>query len=162
MPAGAREGVAADMLARWPYRSLDHLVAQVPGARALRRLKSRIAFGRVVADAEQGTLASLGPRRRAGRRASAPSPTPRCSARLPVPPALHAAAVRTFPTFEAYMDAALHDPGWGYYRTAVSIGRGGHFITNPESLSPRYGKWIADLGFSLLARHGRARRADRG
>ena len=59
---------------------------------------------------------------------------------LPLPPSTHAAAARTFPTFEAYMDAALHDPAWGYYPHHVSIGRGGHFITNPESLSPRYGK----------------------
>ena len=65
------------------------------------------------------------------------------------PPARDAAAARTFPTFEAYMDAALHDPAWGYYAHHVSIGRGGHFITNPESLSPRYGKWIARWAFRL-------------
>ncbi len=33
--------------------------------------------------------------------------------------AQHGAAARTFLSFEAYMDTALHDPDWGYYsRTA--------------------------------------------
>jgi SAM-dependent MidA family methyltransferase len=47
------------------------------------------------------------------------------------------------------MDGALHDPRFGYYARHVAIGRGGHFITNPESLSPRYGQWIAALAFRL-------------
>ena len=29
----------------------------------------------------------------------------------------------------------------------MSIGRAGHFNTNPESLSPRYGQWIASWAF---------------
>src|SRR4029077_6121373 len=44
----ARERIADELLARWPYRGLDHLLAEVPGARALRRLKSRLSFGLVV------------------------------------------------------------------------------------------------------------------
>ena len=60
-PADARDDVADAFFARWPYRSLDHLLAEVPGgARAApaqepHRLRPR---GR---DEEQGTLASLGP-----------------------------------------------------------------------------------------------------
>ena len=147
-PAGARDGIAADILARWPYRSLDHLLAEVPGARGLRRFRSRLSFGRVLADEEQGTLAGLGPASNDAATAR-PIANPEMFGVLPVPPAAHAAAARTFPTFEAYMDAALHDPAWGYYPHHVSIGRGGHFITNPESLSPRYGKWIARWAYRL-------------
>ena len=66
---------------------------------------------------------------------------------LSLPPALEATAARTFPTFEAYMDAALHDPKWGYYAHGVAIGKGGHFGTHPEEMSPRYGKWIARWAF---------------
>ena len=152
VPAAARDGVADDVLARWPFRSLDHLVAQVPGARGLRRLKSRVAFGRAVADADQGTLASLetarpGPAQ--AKTARRPLANPEAFGGPSLPAALHEAAARTFPTFEAYMDAALHDPRWGYYARRVTIGRGGHFITNPESLSPRYGAWMATWAFRL-------------
>jgi SAM-dependent MidA family methyltransferase len=45
------------------------------------------------------------------------------------------------------MDAALHDRKWGYYAHHVTIGRTGHFNTNPEDLSPHYGKWIATWAF---------------
>ena len=140
--ADARARVAGQILAHWPYRSLEHLLARVPGARGLRRLKSRLSFGRVVGEADQGTVAAFAPpsKQPAAARAVA---NPELYGVLPLDPALHAAAVATFPTFEAYMDAALHEPRWGYYARGVAIGRGGHFITNPESLSPRYGQWIA-------------------
>jgi SAM-dependent MidA family methyltransferase len=143
VPLEARNALADEVFARWPYRSADHLLAAVPAARALRR-RSRLAFGRVVADGEQGTLAALGPPTAGVAR---PVANPETYGNLDVAPALHAAAVQTFPTFEAYMDAALHDPRWGYYARRVSIGRGGHFITNPESLSPDYGRWIAARAF---------------
>ena len=61
------------------------------------------------------------------------------------------------------MDASLHDPTWGYYARHVSIGRGGHFITNPESLSPRYGQWIATWAFRCwrdMVAHGELAEAD--
>jgi SAM-dependent MidA family methyltransferase len=142
VPPDARDGVAGELLARWPWRSLDHVLAEVPGARGLRRMKSRLSFGDVVADADQATLASLGPAPpQAGP--ARPIANPETFGSLVFPAPLHEAAVRTFPTFEVYMDSALHDPDWGYYARRVSIGRGGHFITNPESLSPRYGEWIA-------------------
>jgi SAM-dependent MidA family methyltransferase len=139
---GARPGVAAELLGRWPFRGVDHLVAQVPGARPLRRLKSRLAFGEVVAADMQGTLASLGapPRDDAAVR---PIANPETFGNLIVPPALSEAAVQTFPSFEAYMDAALHDPRWGYYGHAVTIGQSGHFSTHPEDFSPHYGRWLA-------------------
>ena len=158
----ARDGVAGELFAHWPYRGLDHLVAQVPAARGLRRLKSRVTFGRVVSDVDQGTLASLGPAPIAGR-AARPVANPEAFGGPTLPAALHEQAVRTFPTFEAYMDAALHDPRWGYYAGRVSIGRGGHFITNPESLSPRYGGWIAERAFRCwrdMVAHGELAETD--
>jgi SAM-dependent MidA family methyltransferase len=144
--ADRRAAIAGDLLARWPYRSLDHLLASVPAARPLRR---RIAFGRALSDAEQGTLASLGPASGpvSGQTKRGAIANREIYGGLAFPAALQAEAVRAFPTFEAYMDAVLHDPGWGYYARRVSIGRGGDFITNPESLSPRYGGWIAALAF---------------
>jgi SAM-dependent MidA family methyltransferase len=160
--AGSRGGVVDDLLARWPFRGLDHLVAQVPGARSLRRLKSRLVFGRVLAEDDQGTLAGLGPASGDGD-ASRPLANPEAFGGPSLPSSLHEAAVRTFPTFEAYMDAALHDARWGYYARRVSIGRGGHFITNPESLSPRYGGWIATCAFRLwrdMIAHGELSETD--
>ena len=143
----SRDGIADELLARWPYRGLDHLVAQVPRARGLRRVKSRLSFGRVVADDEQGTLASLDPL--PADRPSRAVANPELYAPLALDPSLAAAAASTFPTFEAYMDATLHDPAWGYYGHAVTIGRGGHFNTNPEDYSPRYGKWLAAWAFRV-------------
>jgi SAM-dependent MidA family methyltransferase len=142
----ARDAIAGDLLARWPYRNVDDLVARVPAARGLRRLKSRIAFGHVVSAADQGTLASLGPPPEAGGTPRAVA-NPEMFGGPSLDPSGHAAAVQTFPTFEAYMDAALHDPTWGYYARRVTIGRGGDFITSPESLSPRYGGWLAARAF---------------
>ncbi len=149
VPGGAAQAdkLADDLLALWPYRSMDHLLAAVPGARALRRLKSRIVFGDVVGDAEQGTLRSLDAA--PGRAAVVPRAlaNPEAFGGFVVPAPLVATAVGMFPTFEAYMDSALHHPAWGYYARSVSIGRAGHFNTNPEALSPRYGGWIAERAF---------------
>jgi SAM-dependent MidA family methyltransferase len=136
-----------DLLARWPFRSLDHLIAAVPGARPLRRLKSRIVFGDVVGEVDQGTLRSLEPAAAGDGAAPRPLANPEAFGGFVVPASLAATAVQTFPTFEAFMDAALHHPVWGYYARAVAIGRGGHFDTNPEALSPRYGGWIAERAF---------------
>ncbi len=142
VPADERASIAGDLLAGWPYRSLDHLLARVPAARPLRR---RLTFGRALSDAEQGTLASLGPT--SGRVMPRAVANREIFGGPAIPEPLHAEAVGAFPSFEAYMDAAMHDPGWGYYTRRVSIGRGGDFITNPEALSPRYGGWIAALAF---------------
>ncbi len=56
---------------------------------------------------------------------------------------VQAAAVQKLPSFENFMDDALHHPDWGYYTHQVSIGDRGHFTTNPERLSPHYGRWLA-------------------
>jgi SAM-dependent MidA family methyltransferase len=66
---------------------------------------------------------------------------------LELPESLHARATETFPTFEAFMDAALHAPTWGYYAQSVTIGRTGHFNTNPEEQSPHYGTWMATWAY---------------
>jgi len=150
----AEAGVAADtraelaeaLLARWPYRNLDHLLAEVPAARGLRRLKSRIAFGRVLSETEQGTLKSLPPLPKDGG-TGRPLANPEVFGPV-LSPSLCDAALQTFPTFEAYMDAALHDRDFGYYAHRVVIGRTGHFDTHPESFSPRYGEWIARAAFA--------------
>ena len=77
------------------------------------------------------------------------SPTRRPSGGFVVPARLAATAVGMFPTFEAYMDATLHHPAWGYDAHAVSIGRAGHFNTpTRRALSPRYGgSAIAERAF---------------
>jgi len=146
VPPPAREDVADELLARWPYRNLNQLLTDVPSARVLRRSRSRIAFGRIIPEAEQATLASLGPAPKQGGGARTVANAELFGARF-MPQALQAEAARTFPTFEAYMDAALHDAGWGYYGHVVSIGGAGHFTTSPESLSPHYGKWLADWAY---------------
>jgi SAM-dependent MidA family methyltransferase len=148
--AEAREGIVAELLAHWPYRGVDQLLALVPGARGLRRMKSRLSFGRVVSTEDEGTLASLAPlpKEGAGRRGVA---NPELFGALSLPPAQHAAAARAFLTFEAYMDTALHDPNWGYYAQRVSIGKSGHFDTHPEEQSPDYGKWVLAWAFKAWA-----------
>lgn len=145
-PAEACAGVAAELLAHWPYRSLDQLLASVPSARSLRRMKSRLSFGRVTDHADEGTLASLTPLPKDGR-ARRDVANPEFFGALELDPAQYAAAARTFLTFEAYMDSALHDPNWGYYAQRVSIGKSGHFDTHPEEHSPLYGAWVASWAF---------------
>jgi SAM-dependent MidA family methyltransferase len=108
----------------------------------------------VVTAADQGTLRSLGappPRDGAGAARVAPDAIANRETfgECFFPPELADAAVRTFPTFEAYMDAALHDERWGYYGHSVSIGETGHFNTNPEDLSPHYGRWAAMWAFEV-------------
>lgn len=154
--APARADVAAEIFAHWPYRSLDQLVARVPAARGFRRLKSRLSFGRLLGPAEQGTLKNLGPlSKHAGP--ARPFANPELFGAFCVAPSLEAAAVRTFPTFEAYMDAALFDESWGYYAHRVVIGREGHFDTHPEEQSPHYGRWLSRWAFKAwcdLLEHG--------
>jgi SAM-dependent MidA family methyltransferase len=144
--AGERKEVAREIFESWPYRSLDQLLARVPRARGLRRSKGRLSFGWAFPMADEGTLKALGPAAKtdAGTR---PLANPEIFGALALPPSLVAEAVRTFPTFEAYMDTALQDPSWGYYPHAVVIGKEGHFDTHPEELSPDYGSWVAAWAF---------------
>jgi len=144
VPPEARGELTDRIFAHWPYKSLDHLLGRVPDARGLSRLKSRIDFGQCVAEADQGTLRSLAPKEAPSRRHLA---NWEVFGSLSLPAELHASALETFPTFEAYMDAALHHPRWGYYARNVVIGREGHFATHPEEFSPHYGRWIAGLAF---------------
>jgi SAM-dependent MidA family methyltransferase len=137
--------VAREIFAAWPFRNLDQLLARVPRARNLRRLKSRLSFGHAVAPAEEGTLKALGAPPKSFP--SRPLANHELFGPLRVPASRAADAVRTFPTFEAYMDTALHHPEWGYYGHAVVIGKAGHFDTHPEELSPDYGAWVAELAF---------------
>ena len=98
------------------------------------------------------------PRRRT---AGAPRPVanPEMFGDLPLAPSLHEAAVRTFPTFEAYMDAALHDPRWGYY-AAPRVDRPRRPLHHQPGVAvPALRRVDRGAGFSLLAGHGRARRA---
>jgi SAM-dependent MidA family methyltransferase len=157
-----REDVVAELLASWPYRALDPLMASVPRARGLRRLKRRLSFGRVLTDAQQGTLASLGPSPKESH-VHRPLANHEVFGSLSLPPARHAAAAQTFPSFERYMESALHDPRWGYYAERVVIGKSGHFDTHPEEHSPDYGAWMAALAFKAwgdMLAHGELTEAD--
>ncbi|HEY3254318.1 MAG TPA: SAM-dependent methyltransferase, partial [Polyangiaceae bacterium] len=150
VPADTRPAIADELLAHWPYRGLDPLLALVPSARGLRRMKSRISFGRVIADADEGTLTSLSPLPKEGtlRRALA---NPELFSPITLAAAQHESAARTFLSFETYMDSALHDPNWGYYSQRVLIGKSGHFDTHPEEQSPDYGKWVLAWAFKAWA-----------
>jgi len=157
VPAETLEGLASEFFTHWPYRNLDQLLAVLPGARGLRRMKSRISFGRVLADADEGTLTSLAPLAKEAAARSRILANPELFGVLSLESARHATAVRTFLTFEAYMDTALHDPSWGYYAHSVRIGKAGHFATHPEEHAPDYGKWVAAWAFKAwldLVAHG--------
>jgi SAM-dependent MidA family methyltransferase len=160
--AAGLDAVAAEIFALWPQRSLDQLLARVPRARGLRRLKSRLSFGSVLSLADEGTLKRFGPGSKAGGPARALA-NPELYGSFFVPQPLHALAVQAFLTFEAYTDAALHDPAWGYYGHHVVIGKGGHFDTHPEELSPHYGLWLAVWAFKAwrdMLAHGELSEAD--
>jgi SAM-dependent MidA family methyltransferase len=132
------------LFAHWPYRSLEQLLAHVPEARELSRLAGQLSFGRVVSFDDESTLKSLG-----SRAESAPRAIANCEVYggWIVPAALEAQALAAFPSFETYMDSALHDPDYGYYARRVSIGQGGHFETHPEAYSPLHGGCLAELAF---------------
>lgn len=145
LDAAALDAAVEETFAHWPYRTLDAWLARVPRARGLRRLKSRLTFGTAIALSDEGSLKSLGAAPKAAPRR--PLANHELFGAVALPPPLHAPAARAFPTFEAYMDAALHDPVWGYYGHRVVIGKGGHFDTHPEELSPDYGRWVAIWAF---------------
>jgi SAM-dependent MidA family methyltransferase len=145
----AAERLAAEISASWPYGSWDHLLARVPSAKALRSLKRRLTFGQVVTHAEQGSAkgAATPPRRAAPRREIA---NHEIFGYLPLAPAVHADAVATFPTFERFMDGALHHPVWGYDEHRAGLDRDGTFAPHTEKLSPHYGRWIARAAFEAF------------
>lgn len=162
VPLESQGAVAERIFSHWPYRSLDQLLALVPEARGLRRLKSRLTFGQIVPDADQGTLRSFAPRAKEASSARRVA-NPEMFGPLSLAEPLQASALRTFPTFEAYMDAALQHPRWGYYARNVVIGKGGHFMTHPEEFSPHYGRWLAAWAFKAwrdLLAHGELSETD--
>ena len=162
IPPASRDGVADEALARWPYRSLDHLLAAVPGARGLRRLKSGSPSAASFRKPTRGRLRSLAPRpKEAKEKLARParSPTASCSAACRCHRRCRRSAARTFPTFEAYMDAALHDPQVGLLRHGVADRKWPATSARiRRSLSPLrpLGR---EAGLSAVARDARARRA---
>ncbi|MDQ2642434.1 MAG: SAM-dependent methyltransferase [Myxococcota bacterium] len=133
------------LFAAWPYRDFSELSARVPEARGLSRFESQLSFGRVVSSVDEGTLRSLGPKSQS--RPSRAIANCELFGGSVLPPGLEQSALAAFPSFEAYMEAVLHDPDYGYYARRVSIGLAGHFETHPEVYSPHYGGWLAELAF---------------
>lgn len=157
---GVQGSLADAMLLGWPYRSWASLVDRVAGAGSLGELKSRIFFGNVIEKTAEGKLEALLP---VDGDRSRPVSNAEVFGGLSIAPSRFQEALKAFPTFEAYMDAALHDEQWGYYGHAVSIGKQGHFNTHPESLSPHYGKWMARWAFkaySEMLEHGELGESD--
>jgi len=62
---------------------------------------------------------------------------------------------RTFPSFRDFVDDALFHPSWGYYSTGkVRFGEGGHYDTFPLSLSPIFGRMLAEYAYRFWRRAG--------
>lgn len=60
---------------------------------------------------------------------------------------------RLFPSFRDFVDDALFHPAWGYYSTGkVRFGEGGHYDTFPLSLSPIFGRMLAEHAYRLWRR----------
>jgi SAM-dependent MidA family methyltransferase len=155
--ADARASAADTWFESWPYRSRAELEARLPGLAALP--PSRLLCPGVAPAEEEGTLAALDRWSRARPARELANPELFGGRRL-APDAL-ATAVSLLPSFEAFMDDALHDPRWGYYANRVVIGREGHFSTHPENLTPHYGRWVAAWAFEAwreLCASGKLRR----
>lgn len=140
VPEAAQAAAVEAWFRGWPYRNRRQLKNQVDVLRSAGQLEG-VAVRGVVPAEEDGTLRGLErlPVRRPGRVLANPESFPG-----PVlPEELAREATGRFPSFEAFMDDALHDPDWGYYAKRVVIGDTGHFSTNPEVLTPHYGRWVA-------------------
>lgn len=147
LDAPGRSSLKEKLLARWPYRDLEHLVALVPEAQALVKASADLAFGHVVTGDIEGTLLSLG--RAQKKHTSHELANNEIYGGHTFEDDLQDAALRCFPTFEEYFDTVLHNPTWGYYAHSVRFGRDGHFITHPESLSPYYGRWLCHWAYKM-------------
>lgn len=147
VPSAQRDDLCSALFTHWPFRDLDHLLQAVPQARELNHHRRGLTFGQVVSDEDQSTVLSLPSS--AVKRDDRPIANPELYASLSLPRAVHAAALLSFPTFEDYMDSALHNEAWGYYAQNVKIGAEGHFTTHPETHSPHYGRWIARWAFKV-------------
>jgi len=137
--AGARDPLTEAWFAGWPYRDLGQLAAHVPGLFAGAPLPD-LSFA-VSPAQEEGSLAALEvlPARRPQRTLA----NPEIYGQVRIDPRLALEATAVLPSFEEFMDDVLHDPRFGYYAHRVAIGRGGHFSTHPEDLSPHYGRFLA-------------------
>lgn len=139
--AAAQAAAVEAWFAGWPYKNRRQLKNQVAALRSAGEHLAGVRVEGVAAAEEDGTLRALDrlrrerPVRALANPESFPGPL--------LPPGLEREATRCFPSFEAFMDDALHDPDWGYYAKRVVIGEAGHFSTNPEALTPHYGRWIA-------------------
>jgi SAM-dependent MidA family methyltransferase len=60
-----------------------------------------------------------------------------------------------FPSYRDFVDDALFHPAWGYYSTGqVRFGEGGHYDTFPLSLSPLFGRMLAEYAYRFWRRAG--------
>lgn len=133
----------------FPFRTRSEFLDRVAGARALAERGVLFHFGSPLGDDEEGTRDSLSlsaPARRAEQRTVVNHEM--ISAR-PIPGNQQELSLTLFPSFEAFMDGALFDDGYGFYSKSVQIGRQGHFTTHPERFSPHYGRWIAHQVVSI-------------
>jgi len=141
----AQATAAAAWFSGWPYRNRGQLRRQLPQLVPLlgeRKLEFSIAPGD-----EEGTLAALA--RLPTQRPLRPLANPEIYGEIRLEADQARAAALLLPTFEAFQDDVLHDPRFGYYANRVVIGRGGHFSTHPEDLSPHYGRWVASWAFEV-------------
>lgn len=139
---GAEPALLDDWFERWPYRRAADLPPALLTALSPETL-SRLDFRRPLPAEQDGDLQSLGDTSEVTL--AVPLANPEVFGPLVFPSALEPRAAQLFPSFESYMDDALHHPRFGYYKQRVNIGRTGDFSTHPEDLSPHYGAWIARL-----------------
>ncbi len=130
----------------WPYLDLEQMLSEVQEGESLRRINTEGHFGTILRASEEALTWRQA--NRTPRRASPLANIELFEAKL-VPPKQIAAALESCLTFENYMDAALHDPSWGYYGRHVEVDDSDHFPARSEKFSPDYGRWLAGLAFNL-------------
>ena len=157
VPPQEQQRLLGEVFANWPYRSQEQFEQRIPQAKLYPLLE--LPHGKDPSPARATTLLGPAVPEQEARTTQAFSSVHPPLLERPVanadwydaiflPTALHEAAARELLSFEQYMDDALHDPEWGYYAHAVSIGRRGHFVTHPEALTPHYGRWVARWAFT--------------
>jgi len=149
LPSALGPSLADAWFAGWPYRTVQQLERAMPHLPGLESLGASLEFAASSGEAE-GTLAALDslPSHRPVRGLANPEVYGGERVELG-----HAGSVaELLPSFETFMDDVLHDPRFGYYARRVVIGRGGHFSTHPEDLTPHFGRWIAAWAFEVYRR----------
>lgn len=145
-PVSRAPVIAESIIKRWPFRSFDHLLAEVPTARKLRKLRGKSGFGSVMLASEEAECWRRSPE---SLREAGPFANRELFGATLVESSEIPAALELCNSFESYMDSALQDESWGYYAHSVLIGDRGHFTTQPEKFSPDYGRWLGALAFEL-------------